>query len=70
MTNKAIAVEKNKTTKRLRFESGPVNAVFKKGYINTDGDIGRVIVSAGNSLVELTFPQAVALANEIIRRCS
>ena len=61
--------KQTKTTKRLRWESGTVTATFKKAYINADGDIGRVVVMVGNSLVELTFPQANALANEIIRRC-
>lgn len=64
-----LLAEKGKIMKIRKFESGPINAVFNKGYINADGDIGRLIVSCGNSLVELTFPQAVALANEILRNC-
>ena len=67
--NSRLVAQNRKINKHHRFESGPVNASFKKSYINTDGDIGRVVVSAGNSLVEMTYPQAVALANEILRRC-
>lgn len=64
-----LVAEGGKIKKVAKFESGPVTAAFKKAYINTDGDLGRVAVWAGNSLVEMTFPQAIALANEIIRRC-
>lgn len=59
----------SKTTKRLRWESGPISLVVKKAYINADGDIGRATLKVGEQTIDLTFPQARALAQELARRC-
>jgi hypothetical protein len=67
-----LEVEEGKIKKVSKFEAGNVLVYFKKTAIATTGDIGEVTLREGhdnNKYVVLTFPQAVALANEILRRC-
>lgn len=50
---------------------GAVNVIFRRKALNPNGDLGEVIMkhcSPGWEMV-LTYPQAVSLANEILRRC-
>lgn len=67
--------------KKLKAEKGAVyavsemkvdtlNVLFKKSALAPNGDLGEVRLWTGGAEVQLTYPQAVSLANEIIRRCS
>jgi len=55
----------------INLADGAVNAIFRRKAINPNGDLGEVIMkhcSPGWEMV-LTYPQAVSLANEILKRC-
>lgn len=47
-----------------------LNVLFKKAALAPNGDFGEVRLWTGGAEVVLTFPQAISLANEIIRRCT
>lgn len=52
-------------------DNGAINVIFRRKALNPNGDIGEVIMrhcSPGWEMV-MTYPQAVSLANEILKRC-
>jgi hypothetical protein len=67
-----LIAESGRIKQVSKFEAGPVLAFFKKAAISTNGDIGEVTLREGHDndkYLVLTYPQAVALANEILKRC-
>ena len=52
-----------------KWESGPMTVKFVRRAINPLGALGRVELTIGDSRTDMTFAQAISLANEIIRRC-
>ena len=66
-----LVASKGVIEKVTEFKEGPINAQFRRGAINPDASLGYVkVYDEDGSAVYMTFPQALSLASEIIRRCS
>jgi len=59
---------KLKMVKETTFVVGPIALNIRAAAIASNGDLGEVIITQESSQVIMTFKQALALANEIIRR--
>lgn len=65
-----LVAEQGKIYKESTFTESGITAVFRKAAISTKGEIGELMVEQNGQQLQLTFKQALSLANEIIRRCS
>lgn len=64
-----LKVEKGQIVKESVFEAYPLTVSFKRLALAPNGDLGRVTMNVDGAVIELTFPQALSLAGEIMRRC-
>jgi len=55
--------------KESTFTADTFTVVFRKTAIATTGDLGEVSIGKSGEQIQLTYAQAISLANEIIRRC-
>jgi hypothetical protein len=54
---------------QTRWQQDSMNVVFARKAISVSGDLGCVELTVGDLKVEMTFAQALSLAQEIMRRC-
>jgi hypothetical protein len=63
-----LVVEKGQITKQSEWNAEALSVKFVRAALSCNGDLGRVEIT-GNGKLELTYAQAISLANEIMRRC-
>lgn len=71
MANPASKLVASKGTidKVSTFEAGSMDVQFKRAAIATSGDVGQVRLAVGDQMVEMTYAQALAFAQEVMKRC-
>lgn len=66
-----LVAENGQINEVSEYKDKSIFALFKRNAINPDSSLGMVkVYDEDGAAVYMTYPQAVSLANEIIRRCS